>query len=392
MTPPAVDRTAELEAGLDALELGPVEARAAWWRRVLDSAVPPLLALVVIIGCLAAGRHAPRARTTCRRRTRCGSRSRTSGGSAGSRKACGPASQRGVVGFLLSVAIATPIGLLLARVRVAAPRLPAACQRPAVAALGGVGARRHPVVRARREGALLRHLHGRDPLDHQRDDQRHRPGPAAVPAGRAGPRRPRPVARPLRAAARRAAWLPGRAQAGLGVLVALADGRRAHRHAPASSASAWVRCSTSPAPSATSRASSSGSCRSSSSASRSSCSSSSRWSAGSSSAAACSRTPERLRAWSSRCTSTSRGKRVLVVGAGPVGVRRARALAACRRRRPRGRRSRRPTDLELPGRAAGLRRVRPRRLLVGADAAPASSTTLVAAACEAAAHLVRPRR
>ena len=112
-----VDRNAELEAGLDALELGPVEARPSWWRRAVSSALPPLLALVAIVGVwqlVVSTRHpdnlpSPDAVWT----------SLTEQWNLGRiQEAVRTSLQRGGLGFLLSVAIATPVGLLLARVRV----------------------------------------------------------------------------------------------------------------------------------------------------------------------------------------------------------------------------------------------------------------------------------
>jgi NitT/TauT family transport system permease protein len=117
MTAPAVDRNAELEAGLDALELGPVEARASWWRRALDSAVPPLLALVAIVGFwqLVVTTQSPdnlpspqEVWTSLREQWELGR----------IQEGVRTSLERGVLGFLLSVTVATPIGLLLARIRV----------------------------------------------------------------------------------------------------------------------------------------------------------------------------------------------------------------------------------------------------------------------------------
>jgi NitT/TauT family transport system permease protein len=113
----AVDRNAELEAGLDALELGPVEDRASWWRRVLDSAVPPLLALFLILGVwqLIVTTRSP-ANLPSPHEVWIEFQDQWRLGRI--QEAVKTSLQRGVLGFLLSVAIATPIGLLLARVRV----------------------------------------------------------------------------------------------------------------------------------------------------------------------------------------------------------------------------------------------------------------------------------
>lgn len=116
MTAPSVDRNAELEAGLDALELGPVEARAAWWRRVLDSALPPIVALVAILGfwqlviSTMSPDNLPSPQEVWTSLQEHWEQGRI-------QEAVGTSLERGASGFLLSVVIATPIGLLLARVR-----------------------------------------------------------------------------------------------------------------------------------------------------------------------------------------------------------------------------------------------------------------------------------
>ncbi|PYD00448.1 uroporphyrinogen-III C-methyltransferase [Microbacterium esteraromaticum] len=99
---------------------------------------------------------------------------------------------------------------------------------PHRAALGGVGARGDHLVRAERCHRLLRDPDGRDPVDRERTALGHRPGAAAAAPGghRAGGE---PVAAGHRGdAARRTAGLLRRSEAGLGVLVALAHGRRDH--------------------------------------------------------------------------------------------------------------------------------------------------------------------
>lgn len=117
MSSPVVDRNAELEAGLDALELGPVEARASWWRRALESAVPPLLALVAIVGFwqLIVSTQSPdnlpsphEVWLSFKEQWHLGR----------IQEGVRTSLQRGVLGFLVALAVATPIGLLLARVRV----------------------------------------------------------------------------------------------------------------------------------------------------------------------------------------------------------------------------------------------------------------------------------
>src|SRR5581483_6139673 len=59
---------------------------------------------------------------------------------------------------------------------------------------------------------------------------RCRPHPAGAPPGRPGPRRPGAGRLPLRRAPGRLPRPRGRPQAGLGLRLAVADGRRAHRH------------------------------------------------------------------------------------------------------------------------------------------------------------------
>lgn len=117
MTAPGlVDSSAELEAGLDALETGPMEDRASLPRRVLSSSLPPLLALASLLALwqlvevvadpdtLPGPREVAIALQDEWRLGRIQEAVTTSLG-------------RGVLGFLLSVALATPVGLLLARVR-----------------------------------------------------------------------------------------------------------------------------------------------------------------------------------------------------------------------------------------------------------------------------------
>ena len=120
MTAPVIETEragAELGAGLDALELGPVEARPARWRRVLDSAVPPLLGLGILLGAwqLVVGVYAPENLPT----PLAVARSLQDSWSQGRvQEAVLTSLERGGLGFLLSVVVATPIGLLLSRVRV----------------------------------------------------------------------------------------------------------------------------------------------------------------------------------------------------------------------------------------------------------------------------------
>jgi NitT/TauT family transport system permease protein len=116
MTSAAVDRNAELEAGLDALELGPEEARISWWRRALDSALPPLLALALIVAVwqLIVTTQSPD-NLPSPHDVWLSFQDQWDKGRI--QEAVRTSLERGVLGFLLSAAIATPIGLLLARVR-----------------------------------------------------------------------------------------------------------------------------------------------------------------------------------------------------------------------------------------------------------------------------------
>jgi NitT/TauT family transport system permease protein len=113
---PALDRNAELEAGLDALELGPVEARQAWWRRALDATAPPLLALVLVLGfwqLVVSTQHPDNLPSPHDVWLAFQEQWRLGRIQEGVRTSL----ERGVLGFLVALAVATPIGLLLARVK-----------------------------------------------------------------------------------------------------------------------------------------------------------------------------------------------------------------------------------------------------------------------------------
>jgi NitT/TauT family transport system permease protein len=112
----AVDHNAELEAGLDALELGPAEARRSWWHQALASALPPLVAMLAVLAFwqLVHVTQDPenlpgpgQVWDSLQDQWRLGR----------IQEAVGTSLQRGVLGFLISVAVATPVGLLLARVQ-----------------------------------------------------------------------------------------------------------------------------------------------------------------------------------------------------------------------------------------------------------------------------------
>ncbi len=108
---------AELGSGLDALEVGPVEARAPLWYRVLDSALPPLLGLGLILGlwqlviAVYAPDNLPGPLVVAASLQDSWSQGRV-------QEAVLTSLERGGLGFLLSVVVATPLGLLLSRVRV----------------------------------------------------------------------------------------------------------------------------------------------------------------------------------------------------------------------------------------------------------------------------------
>ena len=120
MTAPVIETQragAELGAGLDALELGPVEPVTPVWRRVLDSAVPPLLGLGILLGIwqLVIAVYDPE---NLPGPLAVASSLQDSWSQGRVQEAVLTSLERGGLGFLLSVVVATPIGLLLSRVRV----------------------------------------------------------------------------------------------------------------------------------------------------------------------------------------------------------------------------------------------------------------------------------
>ena len=120
MTAPVIQTSragAELSEALDALELGPVEPRTPWWRRILQSGLPAVAGLAVILGIWllvvqvmhpdtlpSPGEVLASLRDNWQR--------------GRIQEAVLKSLERGGLGFLLSVAIGTPIGLLLSRVHV----------------------------------------------------------------------------------------------------------------------------------------------------------------------------------------------------------------------------------------------------------------------------------
>lgn len=110
------DRTgAELEAGLDALEAGPVEASRSPWRRTLSAALPPLLAMlgILVLWQLVETTRDP---DNLPGPQEVWQSVRTEWELGRTQEAIATSLERGVLGFLVSLAVATPIGLLLARV------------------------------------------------------------------------------------------------------------------------------------------------------------------------------------------------------------------------------------------------------------------------------------
>jgi NitT/TauT family transport system permease protein len=116
MTAP-VDTSRELEAGLDALELGPEEARTSRWRRVLSSTLPPLVALLALYGIwqLVVSTAHP---VNLPSPAQVGDELQSQWDQDRIQQAIGNSLYHGVLGFLISAAVATPLGVLLARVLV----------------------------------------------------------------------------------------------------------------------------------------------------------------------------------------------------------------------------------------------------------------------------------
>jgi NitT/TauT family transport system permease protein len=117
MTAPVapLDTSRELEAGLDALELGPVEARRPWWRRALAGGLPPVLALlaILVVWQLVVSAEHP---VNLPSPSEVGSELQAQWNQGRIQHAVGNSLYHGVLGFLISSAVATPLGVLLARV------------------------------------------------------------------------------------------------------------------------------------------------------------------------------------------------------------------------------------------------------------------------------------
>jgi NitT/TauT family transport system permease protein len=105
----------ELEAGLDALELGPVEARRNWWQQTLYSALPPIVALLAILAVwqlIVSTQHPANLPSP----SAVWNEAQDQWDQHRIQHAVGNSLEHGIFGFLISAALATPIGLLLARV------------------------------------------------------------------------------------------------------------------------------------------------------------------------------------------------------------------------------------------------------------------------------------
>jgi len=113
--PQTVDR--ELEAGLDALQTA-AERQPGWVRRALPGAWPPALALLVLVGTwqgyVLLGL---KPRYVVPGPTDVAGALLTLWQAGDAQRALQTSLERGLVGFVVAVAIATPVGLLVARVR-----------------------------------------------------------------------------------------------------------------------------------------------------------------------------------------------------------------------------------------------------------------------------------
>jgi NitT/TauT family transport system permease protein len=111
----ATDGNRELEAGLDALELGPIEARSPWWRRAMSSGLPPIVAMLALLGIwqlIVSTQHPVNLPTP----SEVGNEFQAQWDLGRIQQAVGNSLYHGVLGFLISAALATPLGVLLARV------------------------------------------------------------------------------------------------------------------------------------------------------------------------------------------------------------------------------------------------------------------------------------
>ena len=227
---PPSDDLRSLEAGLDRLQTD-AERAPSRWRRFADErrAADPLRRAAARRRGSSTSSSPSRGPTSCPSPLDVAAALGDAWESGRLQEAVATSLERGVVGFLIAIVVGTPIGLLLGRGAAAPPRRRPDHLGPAGAPLRRVGARRHHLVRPVRRHRLLRDPDGRDPVDRQRPHRRRRAGAAAAAAGRHRARCHALAARDRRDPARRASRLRRRPQAGLGVLLALAHGRRDHR-------------------------------------------------------------------------------------------------------------------------------------------------------------------
>jgi NitT/TauT family transport system permease protein len=111
----ATDGNRELEAGLDALELGPIEARSPWWRRAMSGGLPPIVAMLALLGVwqlIVSTQHPVNLPTP----SEVGNEFQAQWDLGRIQQAVGNSLYHGILGFLISAAVATPLGVLLARV------------------------------------------------------------------------------------------------------------------------------------------------------------------------------------------------------------------------------------------------------------------------------------
>jgi len=119
MTAPVIDTAragAELSEGLDALETGPLEPRTPRWRRILGGGLPAVFGLATLLAIwllVIAVKHPDNLPSPGE--VFAAARDQWDRGRI--QEAVRTSLERGGLGFLLSVAIGTPIGLLLTQVR-----------------------------------------------------------------------------------------------------------------------------------------------------------------------------------------------------------------------------------------------------------------------------------
>ncbi len=107
----------ELSKGLDALELGPVEPRTPWWRKIIESGLPAVVGIAVLVGIwvlVIQVEHPDNLPSPAQ--VWASIKDEWSRGRI--QEAVGHSLERGGLGFVFSVLIGTPIGLLLSRVTI----------------------------------------------------------------------------------------------------------------------------------------------------------------------------------------------------------------------------------------------------------------------------------